>query len=166
MAQLHFTLDSDFFVGLFSETKDEAFGKLMEALLNQVLQAESTEQLGANNYERSQERSDYRNGTRTRSLTTRIGKIELQVPRHRNVPFKTSLFENYQRNEQALITTMMEMVVQGISTRNVKLKNSVESLSLNLLFLKFVRNLMFQLNILKNVYCRNIIHLLLSMRYI
>ena len=68
MAQLHFTLDSDFFVGLFSETKDEAFGKLMEALLNQVLQAESTEQLGANNYERSQERSDYRNGTRTRSL--------------------------------------------------------------------------------------------------
>ncbi len=82
--------------------------------------AESTEQLGANNYERSQERSDYRNGTRTRSLTTRIGKIELQVPRHRNVPFKTSLFENYQRNEQALITTMMEMVVQGISTRNVK----------------------------------------------
>ena len=152
MAQLHFTLDSDFFVGLFSETKDEAFGKLMEALLNQVLQAESTEQLGANNYERSQERSDYRNGTRTRSLTTRIGKIELQVPRHRNVPFKTSLFENYQRNEQALITTMMEMVV--------------ESLSLNLLFLKFVRNLMFQLNILKNVYCRNIIHLLLSMRYI
>ena len=62
MAQLHFTLDSDFFVGLFSETKDEAFGKLMEALLNQVLQAESTEQC-ANNYERSQERSDYRNGT-------------------------------------------------------------------------------------------------------
>ena len=40
MAQLHFTLDSDFFVGLFSETKDEAFGKLMEALLNQVLQAD------------------------------------------------------------------------------------------------------------------------------
>ena len=78
MAQLHFTLDSDFFVGLFSETKDEAFGKLMEALLNQVLQAESTEQLGANNYERSQERSDYRNGNPdNHCLTTRIGKIEL-----------------------------------------------------------------------------------------
>lgn len=92
----------------------------MEALLNQVLQAESAEQLGASNYERSQERSDYRNGVRTRTLTTRIRKIELQVPRHRNVPFKTSLFENYQRNEQALITTMMEMVVQGVSTRNIK----------------------------------------------
>ena len=112
MAQLHFTLDYDFFVGLFSETKDEAFGKLMENILNQVLLAESTEQLGAENYERSGKRSDYRNGTRERSLTTRIGKIELKVPRHRNEPFKTVLFENYQRNEQALISTMMEMVVQ------------------------------------------------------
>lgn len=120
MAQLHFTLDYDFFVGLFSESKDEAFGKLMEAILNQVLLAESAEQLGAENYERSLGRSDYRNGTRTRSLTTRIGKIELKVPRHRNVPFKTMLFENYQRNEQALIATMMEMVVQGVSTRNVQ----------------------------------------------
>jgi len=92
----------------------------MEALLNQLLQAESSEQLGAENYERSTGRSDYRNGSRIRSLTTRIGKIELKVPRHRNVPFKTTLFENYQRNEQALISTMMEMVVQGVSTRNVK----------------------------------------------
>lgn len=82
MTQLHFTLDYDFFVGLFSQTKEEAFGKLMEALLNQVLQAESSEQLGADNYERSEGRSDYRNGTRTRSLTTRIGKIELKIPRH------------------------------------------------------------------------------------
>lgn len=120
MAQLNFNLDYDFFVGLFSETKEEAFGKLMEAILNQVLRAESSEQLGADNYERSEERSDYRNGTRPRSLTTRIGKIELQIPRHRNVPFKTVLFENYQRNEQALISTMMEMVVQGVSTRNVR----------------------------------------------
>lgn len=120
MAQLNFTLDYDFFIGLFSESKDEAFGKLMEAILNQVLKAESAEQLGADNYERSDERNDYRNGSRTRSLTTRIGKIELQVPRHRNKPFKTMLFENYQRNEQALIATMMEMVVQGVSTRNVQ----------------------------------------------
>lgn len=120
MAQLHFTLESDFFTGLFSESKDEAFGKLMEALLNQVLLAESKEQLGAENYERSSSRTDYRNGFRTRPLTTRVGKIELKVPRHRNVPFKTSLFEEYQRNEQALICTMMEMVVQGVSTRNVR----------------------------------------------
>lgn len=55
----------------------------MEALLNQALLAESSEQLVSENYERSSNLSDYRNGTRTRSLTTRIGKIELQVPRHK-----------------------------------------------------------------------------------
>jgi len=119
MTQLNFTLEQEFLVGLFSESKDEAFAKLMESILNQVLIAESAEQLGAENYQRSDGRSDYRNGTRSRSLTTRIGKIELKVPRHRNVPFKTVLFESYQRNEQALITTMMEMVIQGVSTRNV-----------------------------------------------
>ena len=120
MAQLHFTLDYEFLVGLFSESKDEAFAKLMKSILDQVLKAESTEQLGAENYQRSDERKDYRNGSRSRYLTTRIGKIELEVPRHRNVPFKTVLFENYQRNEQALISTMMEMVVQGVSTRNIQ----------------------------------------------
>lgn len=120
MAQLHFTLDYDFLVGLFSKSKDDAFAKLMETILNQVLKAESTEQLGAENYQRSEERRDYRNGSRSRTLTTRVGKIELEIPRHRNVPFKTVLFENYQRNEQALIATMMEMVVQGVSTRSIQ----------------------------------------------
>ena len=109
MAQLHFTLDYEFLIGLFSESKDEAFAKLMEALLNQVLKAESTEQLGADNYQRSGSRKDYRNGSRMRGLVTRIGKLELEVPRHRNTPFKTVLFENYQRNEQALITTMISI---------------------------------------------------------
>lgn len=120
MAQIHFTLDYDFLIGLFAESKDNAFAKLMEALLNQVLKAESSEQLGAENYQRSNSRKDYRNGTRTRGLVTRIGRLELEVPRHRNSPFKTVLFENYQRNEQALISTMMEMVVQGVSTRNIQ----------------------------------------------
>ena len=103
MAQLHFTLDSEIFTGLFSKTKDEAFGILMETILNTVLEAESTEQLGAENYERTEDRTDYRNGTRTRDLNTRIGTLELKVPRHRDVPFQTTLFENYQRNEQALM---------------------------------------------------------------
>lgn len=120
MAQLHFTLDYEFLVGLFAANKDEAFAKLMEALLNQVLKTESAEQLGAENYEHTEERQDYRNGTRIRKLTTRVGNIELEVPRHRNIPFKTMLFENYQRSEQALISTMMEMVVQGVSTRNIQ----------------------------------------------
>lgn len=53
---------------------------------------------------------------RTRALTTRIGSIELDVPRHRNVPFKTLVFDNYKRSEAALVTVMAEMVVAGVST--------------------------------------------------
>ena len=46
-----------------------------------------------------------------RTLTTRVGTLELQVPRHRNVPFKTLVFENYRRSEAALVATMAEMVI-------------------------------------------------------
>lgn len=120
MAQINFTLDYDFFVGLFSDSKEEAFAKLMEKILNQILKAESNEQLQADAYQRTDSRTDYRNGSRERGLVTRLGKLVLQVPRHRDVPFKTVLFENYKRNEQALISTMMEMVVQGVSTRSVE----------------------------------------------
>lgn len=120
MAQINFTLEYDFLVGLFKDSKEEAFAKIMEEILNQTLLAESRQQLGAERYERSDGRSDYRNGTRIRSLTTRIGKIQLEVPRHRDLPFKTVLFDQYKRNEQGLILSMMEMVVQGVSTRNVQ----------------------------------------------
>lgn len=120
MAQINFTLEYDFLIGLFKDSKEDAFAKIMEAIMNQTMLAESRQQLCADPYERSDGRSDYRNGTRTRSLTTRIGKIQLEVPRHRNVPFKTVLFDQYKRNEQGLILAMMEMVVQGVSTRNVQ----------------------------------------------
>lgn len=120
MAQLHFTLEKDFFIGLFTKGREEAFGELMECMLNQFLQAESEEKLGAKDYERSEERTDYRNGTRERQLVTRIGKLTLTVPRHRYEPFHSCIFESYQRNEAALIATMMEMVIQGIATRNIE----------------------------------------------
>jgi putative transposase len=120
MEQLHVTLAKDFFVGLFKESRENAFAKLMEEILNQVLLAESDAVIQAGAYERNGERTDYRNGTRSRSLNLRIGKLNLRVPRHRNVPFKTMLFEEYQRNEQALVATMMEMVAQGVASRNVQ----------------------------------------------
>ena len=120
MEQLYFTLAKDFFVGLFREKKEDAFAKLIESLLNQVLLAESDEEIGAARYERSEERQDSRNGFRERGMNLRIGKLTLQVPRHRNEPFKTSMFDDYQRSEQALMETMIEMVVQGVATRNVQ----------------------------------------------
>lgn len=127
MAQLNITLETELLHGLFTkDSKDEAFSKLLEAILNQVLVAQSAEQLGAMPYERSEDRTAYRNGFRDRDLTTRIGSITLRIPRHRNGEFSTTMFNRYQRSEQALVLAMIEMVINGVSTR--KIENITEEL--------------------------------------
>jgi transposase-like protein len=93
---------------------------LLEPILNQILQAEMSEHLGAEPGERTDGRQGYRNGSYKRKLTTRVGRFELEVPRDREGRFQTALFERYQRSEKALVTTLMQMVVQGVSTRRVK----------------------------------------------
>ena len=93
---------------------------LTETLFNQLLQAEMTEHLGAAPGEQTKKRRGYRNGSYKRKLTSRVGTLELEVPRDREGTFKTELFERYQRNEKALVLALMEMVVQGVSTRKVK----------------------------------------------
>jgi len=119
MAQLNITLNQNEILQLLSDNREDAFRSLLTESLNSILQAESTAQLGAVPYERTASRSDFRNGSRDRDLNTRIGTITLSVPRHRNVPFHTLVFENYSRSEAALVTTMAEMVVNGVSTRKV-----------------------------------------------
>lgn len=119
MAQLNITLNQDEILQLLTDNRDDAFRALLAESLNSILQAESTAQLGAEPYERSSTRSDSRNGSRDRNLKTRIGTITLAVPRHRNVPFHTLVFDNYSRSEATLVTTMAEMVVNGVSTRKV-----------------------------------------------
>lgn len=119
MAQLNITLNQDEILQLLSKDQDQAFRNLLKDSLNSILMAESTAQLKAERYQRTEDRTDSRNGTRERDLNTRIGKITLTVPRHRNQPFKTMVFENYSRSETALITTMAEMVVNGVATRKV-----------------------------------------------
>ncbi|MBR3203496.1 MAG: IS256 family transposase [Solobacterium sp.] len=119
MAQINITLDQEEILQLLCDDRDEAFRQLLQNSLNSVLKAESAEQLKAAPYERSEKRTDSRNGTRQRKLATRIGSITLEVPRHRNVPFRTMIFDNYSRSEAALIACMAEMVVNGVSTRKV-----------------------------------------------
>ena len=99
--------------------RTDAFKKILETSLNQFLKAESKEQLNAERYERTEVRTDSRNGSYTRTLTTRLGTITLAVPRHRNIPFKSMVFDNYSTSEAALITAMAEMVVNGVATRKV-----------------------------------------------
>lgn len=119
MAQINVTLDQDEILRLLADSSGDAFRQVLAAALNAVMRAESDEQLGAGRYERSESRTDSRNGTRARRLTTRVGTIELEVPRHRNAPFETMVFESYRRSEAALVTTMAEMVVGGVSTAKV-----------------------------------------------
>jgi putative transposase len=121
MAQFNITLTEEELHGLFlGNSRDEAVAKLLEKIFNEVLRYQSTEQLGAKPYERTEQRKAYRNGYYDRGLTTRIGTLNLRVPRHRNGDFSTELFERYQRSEQALVLAMMEMVVNGVSTRKVE----------------------------------------------
>ncbi|KIG05175.1 IS256 family transposase [Caballeronia concitans] len=93
---------------------------LMKDALQEVLEAEMTELLGASPNERTETRSGYRAGYYGRGLVTRIGKLELRVPRDRHGEFSTALFERYARSEKALVAALAEMYVQGVSTRKVK----------------------------------------------
>lgn len=116
MGQYQITLDDALLQHLFA---NDGLKPLLEQILNQVLQAQVTEQIGAAPHQRTDERQGYRNGSRERSLTTRVGSLTLQVPRLRQGTFTTDLFDRYQRSEQALLLCMVEMVIQGVSTRKV-----------------------------------------------
>ena len=83
------------------------------------MKKERDEYLQAAAYERSSERRDYRNGYYERELLMSIGKIQLKVPRTRNGEFSTTMFEKYSRCDQAFVLSMLEMVVNGVSTRKV-----------------------------------------------
>ena len=117
MPDYQITLDGETLHGLFAG--DTGLARLLEQVLNQVLEAQVSEQLGAERYERSEERQGYRNGVRPRKLTTRVGQLTLRVPQVRDGQFSPELFVRYQRSEQALVLALMEMVVNGVSTRKV-----------------------------------------------
>ncbi len=98
-------------------------GFLREGLrgyLQEVLESEMTALLGASKGERVATRVGYRSGYYERSLVTRVGALELRVPQDRAGCFSTSVFERYQRSEKALVAALVEMYVQGVSTRKVR----------------------------------------------
>jgi len=104
---------------LYSRRPD-GLREVVRAVMQEMLEAEMTDALGAEKGERTAARLGYRSGYYTRTLVTRIGKLELRVPQDRDGRFSTELFERYQRSEQALVATLAEMYVQGVSTRKVK----------------------------------------------
>lgn len=102
------------------EAEPDFLKTLVTKLIQDVLEAEMDEALQAAKSERNDSRLGYRSGYYGRSLITRVGKLELRVPQDRQGRFSTVVFERYQRSEKALVATLAEMYIQGVSTRKVK----------------------------------------------
>ena len=94
--------------------------QMVQRFFQQFLETEITQFLQAAPYERTDQRQGYRNGYKPRQLTTRVGRLELQVPQDREGRFRSELFARYQRSEKTLVLELQEAYLQGVSTRKVK----------------------------------------------
>jgi len=117
MAEYEVSVKRELLKGLLSSR--DGLAQLVEEILNQILEAQVSEALGAEKHERTEDRAGYRNGYRERTLYSRVGPLTLRVPQTRDGSFSPEVFQRYQRSEQAFILALMEMVVKGVSTRKV-----------------------------------------------
>jgi putative transposase len=112
-------LDGSLVEGLFREKG--ALAALLQAVCRAAMEQEVTRHVGAGLHERSESRVGRRNGYKPRTLRTRAGDLELDVPQVRGCePYHPSLFGKWQRSERALLVACAEMYFQGVSTRNVR----------------------------------------------
>jgi putative transposase len=127
MTQVQFNLNVDVLKeAIVNSNLDMVIKSAVVLVLNEFMEKERDDYLKAAPYERAVERRDYRNGYYERELLMSIGNITLKVPRTRNGEFSTTVFEKYSRCDQAMVLSMLEMVVNGVSTR--KVTNIVEQL--------------------------------------
>jgi putative transposase len=118
MAKDHRRVDAELAQGILLD--DPSFLKeIVERVIQELLEAQMTEHIGAAPYERTENRTGQRNGYKPRTLRTRVGTLNLLVPQDREGTFSTRLFSRYQRNEKALCLALMQMYVEGVSTRKV-----------------------------------------------
>ena len=102
-----------------SDRPEDVLRQMLGTVVQETLEREFTRFLGAQPHERTARRRGWRNGHRSRRFTTRVGTLELEVPRDRAGLFQPTLFARYERSEQALVAALVEMYVQGVSTRKV-----------------------------------------------
>lgn len=127
MTQLQFTLDfNEIKEKILDSNLDDILKSSMILILNDYMKQEQTEYLNAQAYERTDDRRDYRNGYYEREYLMNIGNVTLRVPRTRSGEFHTTAFEKYERSDQSFLLALVEMVVNGVSTR--KVKNVVQQL--------------------------------------
>jgi transposase-like protein len=105
--------------GVFSDT--DGLKRVLELVLQAAMEQEVSGHLGAGRHARSEQRRGYRSGSKPRTLSTRVGELELSVPQVRACePYHPSMFARFQRSERALLVACSEMYFQGVSTRNVQ----------------------------------------------
>ena len=98
---------------------EDLLGEIVRVGLEALMEAERDEHVGVGRFERAKARQTHRNGYKPRTLRTRVGSLDLRVPQTRDGRFYPSMLERYQRSEGALIATLAECYVQGVSTRKV-----------------------------------------------
>jgi hypothetical protein len=127
MTQLQFNLNLDILKeSVMDSNIDSVIKASIVLVLTKFMEKERDDHLKASAYVRTPSRHDYRHGYYERELLLSIGKIVLRVPRTRSGDFSTSVFEQYARCDEAFVLSMLEMVVNGVSTR--KVSNIVEQL--------------------------------------
>lgn len=107
-------------VELLKEHGFEGLADAVVLLMNSAMIAERSEYLGAAPYERSATRAGYANGYKAKTMKTRLGELPLRVPQTRDSEFYPRSLEKGLRSERALLLSIAEMYVQGVSTRRVK----------------------------------------------
>jgi putative transposase len=106
-------------VHLLAEHGFDGMSQAIQTLFNEAMKLERAVVLGADPYQRCEARRGYANGFKPKTVASRLGKLELQVPQTRGVEFYPSVLERGERSERALKLALAEMYVQGVSTRKV-----------------------------------------------
>ena len=149
MILVHFTLNNEEVQNIIEySVKDDVSKNILTTVFNQLMENQRTEYIQVDDYERSENRQSQRYGYYERDFTTRVGTLELKVPRTRDGEFSPTVFERYQRNEKALLASMLEMYVSGVSTR--KVSKNVEELCGKSVSKSFVSSLTEQLDPMVN----------------
>jgi len=110
----------DAIVQMLAENGFDGMAQAVETLMNEAMKLQRIDALGAAPYQRTEARRGHANGFKPKTVNSRLGRLELQVPQTRGVEFYPSVLERGERSERALKLAVAEMYVQGVSTRKVQ----------------------------------------------
>ncbi len=107
------------FVDELIESGFDGIPEMFRIIMNNAMKAERNQFLQANKYERTEDRLGYANGYKPKTIKSRVGEVTLDIPQVREGGFYPSSLEKGMRSERALLITLAEMYIQGVSTRKV-----------------------------------------------